>query len=83
MALGNGALHRLAAVTLAGTATPDLFEQIAGAEQDDATRPGAGWYHLYRPAFPTRQGQDRQHPRGHRWLGGDAGVLRDVLAKGR
>ena len=81
----NGAVHRLAALTIAGLAKPELFEKLTDTEQDNATRPGAGWYQLYRARFPERL--KSQHltsgppqPPDHRWLGGDVGVLREVLA---
>lgn len=81
-AFGDGAIHRLVGLTLEGLERPELFEQIAGVEQDDQTRPGAGWYHLYRHRFPDRSiVKSDDIPEGHRWLGGNALVLLDVLRK--
>ncbi len=69
-------------MTLDGLSTPEVFEQITGVEQDDATRPGAGWYHLYRARFPDRvRVKADDIPEGHRWIGGSALVLWDALTK--
>ena len=82
-AFGNGALHRLAKITIAGLADPELFEKLTDTEQDDATRPGSGWYYLYKARFPDRARVALDDiPEGHRWLGGNVLVLAEVLAKG-
>ena len=78
----NGAVHRLAALTIAGLAKPELFEKLTDTEQDNATRPGAGWYQLYRARFPDRATvQLGDVPDGHRWLGGSVTVLAEALAR--
>ena len=79
----DGALHRLAALTIAGLADTKLFEELAKSEQDDATRPGAGWYQLYNARFPERvKHRLADIPEGHRWLGGSVTVLVEALEKG-
>ena len=47
-ALNDGALHRLAAVTLSGFNDPETFNALAGTEQEEPQQPGAGWVQLYR-----------------------------------
>ena len=80
-AFGDGALHRLADVTIAGLANPELFEKLTDTEQDDATRPGSGWYYLYKARFPAPSRVKLDDiPEGHRWLGGNVLVLSEVLA---
>ncbi len=79
-AFGNGALHRLAAITIAGLADPSLFEKLTDTEQDDATRPGSGWYYLYKARFSDRAKVALGDiPDSHRWLGGNVLVLSEVL----
>ncbi len=79
---GHSALHRLAAITIAGLANPALFEKLTDTEQDEATRPGSGWYYLYKARFPDRAKVALDDiPEGHRWLGGNVLVLSEVLAK--
>lgn len=79
-AMAGGALHRLADLTMRSLADPRVMDALAGAPQDRPTRPGAGWLQLYAKRFP-----DRIPPLlpdiapGHRWLGGDVGVLSQTL----
>ncbi len=79
-ALGDGALHRLAALCMRGLADPDVFDRLAKARQDRPVRPGAGWLQLYASRFKDRipAGMPDIAP-GHRWLGGDVLLLADVL----
>lgn len=79
-ALGDGALHRLAALTMRGLADPGVFDTLAGAPQDRPVRAGAGWPQLYALRFKDRipPGLPDIAP-GHRWLGGDTLALAEVL----
>ena len=78
---GQGAaLHRLVGLTLAGHADPGVFDRLAGLPQERPVRVPAGWVDLYRARFPERAGAGVvQSKPGHRWLGGDTGVLAAVL----
>jgi len=81
-ALGDGAVHRLAAVTLRGFAEPELFALLTGAPVAPKAEPGSGWYQLYVRRFPGRApAAPRRIDPGHRWIGGDALLLGDVLAR--
>ncbi len=79
-ALGDGALHRLVALTARGFVEPALFEAKAGKAQSVPKQAGAGWPALYAQRFPGRlparlpTGTDR-----HRWLGGDVSLLVKAL----
>ncbi len=78
-ALNNGALHRLVAKTTAGLADPKTFEAAAGVAQELPPRSGAGWVALYVARFPDRLKSNVAQSPGHRWLGGDAGILKQAL----
>ena len=82
-ALGDGALHRLVAKTVEGLNDPAVFDKLAGVTQQRPVKPGAGWVALYRARFPDRLKREPDQPSGHRWLGGDVDVLKQVLLKGR
>ena len=81
-ALGDGALHRLVAVTARGLRDPKLFAAmpLVATPQEADTSTGAGWLILYgqhfkariEPGWPTVNSS-------HRWLGGDVQVLAKVL----
>lgn len=80
---GKGAgLHRLAGLTLTGHADPSVFDRLAGVAQERPVRPPAGWPTLYRARFPEQVPRHlAQSKAGHRWLGGDVGVLSAVLKR--
>ena len=80
-ALGDGALHRLVAKTVAGLEDPSLFDKLAGIAQQRPVKPGSGWIDLYRARFPDRITTYPEQSDRHRWLGGEVSVLRQVLAK--
>jgi poly(beta-D-mannuronate) lyase len=81
-ALGDGALHRLVAITAQGLADPTLFERRATRPQDPKTWPGAGWIQLYAARFPERRTVPVPGaPDSHRWLGGSVTVLGEALAR--
>ena len=72
----DGAVHRLAALVLAGLRDPARFDALAGVPQERPTRPQAGWLSLYAARFPERVGQPMPEVgTSHRWLGGDTGLL--------
>lgn len=82
-ALNQGALHRLVDVTIAGFAEPAMFDRLAGVVQQ---RPlthstGAGWIQMYAAHNADRlQGKSLPGMKsGHRWIGGDAQVLDEIL----
>lgn len=76
----GAALHRLAALTLAGHADPAVFDRLAGVAQERPVRPPAGWVDLYRARFPDRVPKRLVASKpGHRWLGGDVTVLAATL----
>lgn len=77
--LNNGALHRLVAKTVEGLAAPAVFDNLTGVAQERPVKSFAGWVLLYKARFPGRMQTDVDQPSSHRWLGGDAGVLRGVL----
>lgn len=79
-ALEDGALHRLVATTHAGLLDPALFDRLASVAQERPVNARAGWLQLYEARFPGRL--PAPHPNvaaGHRWIGGDALVLRGAL----
>ncbi len=83
-ALGNGALHRLVDVTIAGLADPTLFDRLAGVPQQRPVGEGNGWMQLYRARFPERLKDMPVLPDtkpGHRWIGGDVTLLPVALAQ--
>ena len=79
-ALGDGALHRLVAKTVAGLNDPAMFDKLAGVKQQRPVKPGSGWIALYRARFADRIKDAPEQPDKHRWLGGDVSVLRQVLS---
>ncbi len=80
-ALGDGALHRFVAKTVAGLEDPAVFDKLAGAAQERPVKSGAGWIALYRARFPERLKHVPKQSSAHRWLGGDVGVLHKVLTQ--
>jgi poly(beta-D-mannuronate) lyase len=76
-ASGDGALHRLAGLTLKGFADPQIFERLSGTRQVlVASSPGAGWLPLYAQRFPDRVKDAGVSMRmGDRRLGGDVSLL--------
>jgi poly(beta-D-mannuronate) lyase len=80
-ALGNGALHRLVAVTLRGLAEPARFGSLTGVAQElGASSQGAGWLRLYAWRFPARTIPEVSPARStDRRLGGDVEVLLAAL----
>lgn len=82
-ALGDGALHRLVARTIAGLNDPTQFDKLAGVVQQRPVHSGAGWIALYGARFPEKLASAPEQPPRHRWLGGDVGVLSQVLARKR
>jgi poly(beta-D-mannuronate) lyase len=77
--LGDGALHRLVAKTVAGLNDPAIFDKLAGIAQQRPVKSGAGWVSLYSARFPERIPRAPVQPDKHRWLGGQVDVLRRVL----
>lgn len=75
--LGDGALHRLVAKTVAGLNEPGVFDKFAGVAQERPVKSHAGWIALYRARFPERIKVAPPQPSSHRWLGGDVRVLRE------
>jgi poly(beta-D-mannuronate) lyase len=81
-ALGDSALHRLVAATANGLADPTTFDRRAGQAQERPVKPFAGWLPLYGRRFAERSKAlaTITMPAGHRWIGGDMGVLAQALA---
>jgi poly(beta-D-mannuronate) lyase len=83
--LGDGALHRLVAVTARGLRDPRLFQAmpLVATLQEPDTSAGAGWLTLYGQRFKARiePGWPSVNP-SHRWLGGDVQALAKVLGTG-
>lgn len=77
--LNDGALHRLVAKTAQGLADPAIFDKLAGVAQQRPVKSGYGWAWLYRQRFFDRMQNAIDQPIGHRWLGGNADVLKKVL----
>jgi poly(beta-D-mannuronate) lyase len=83
-ALEHGAVHRLAAKTMAGIADPAAFDRLVGVAQERPVNPRAGWLQLYQPRFPDKVPAGMPSiPNGHRWLGGNVLVLKGALAAAR
>lgn len=79
-ALGEGALHRLINVSVAGIAAPAQFDKLAGIAQERPINARAGWLQVYQRHFPGRlQFPPADVADGHRWLGGNALVLMSAL----
>lgn len=76
----GGALHRLVAITAKGLAEPSVFDKLAGVPQQRPVKTGYGWAQLYRARFPDRLPDRIEQPDGHRYLGGDTGVLMKAVA---
>lgn len=74
-------LERLVSLTARGLVDPQIFDTLAGFEQERPIKPGSGWLALYEArhasAFP---GFELEMPSGHRWLGGNVLLLRKALA---
>lgn len=81
--LGDGALHRLVGLTVAGFADPKIFEKLSGSPQQPvANSMGTGWLPLYVRRFPGRLAGELPGMRtSHRWTGGDVMPLADLLAR--
>jgi poly(beta-D-mannuronate) lyase len=79
--LNDGALHRLVAKTVQGLAEPAIFDTLAGVKQQRPVKTGYGWAWLYRDRFFDRMKDAIPQPIGHRWLGGNADVLKKVLSE--
>jgi hypothetical protein len=81
----SGALHRLAASTIAGIGDPGPFDRAAGAPQEiEGLISGGnlGWLEAYVARFPDRSEAKaaavylaRLRPAFNRWYGGDATLL--------
>lgn len=78
-ALKDGALHRLVKTTADGLADPKRFDVLAGETQQTPVKPGYGWAQLYRAHFFDRMPDAIEQAAGHRYLGGDTGVLLRAL----
>ncbi|MEQ1715968.1 MAG: alginate lyase family protein [Hyphomicrobium sp.] len=76
-----GAVHRLAKLTIDGLNAPETFDACVGVAQERPVNGRAGWVQLYRARFPERVETAPDIPEGHRWIGGSAAVLRDVLGR--
>jgi poly(beta-D-mannuronate) lyase len=82
-AMGDNALHRLIEVTDRGLSDLRVFETLTHHPQDPKTSAGSGWKGMYATRFPARAPKyNGVVAPGHRWLGGDALVLQQVLAAG-
>ena len=76
----NGALHRLAQISMMGLAKPETFDALAGVPQERPINARAGWLQLYQRRFP--QNVTKSLPDvgdGHRWLGGNTLILASAL----
>ena len=80
-AIKDGALHRLVKRTCEGIADPSIFNQLANSPQQTPIKTGYAWASLYRLRFPDRMPQAIAQSDSHRYLGGDAHVLLQALAK--
>lgn len=82
-ALGDAALHRAVAFTVAQFADPSTIAKRAAAKQEiGPSTPSAGWLPIYRARFPTRlQGPLPAMRPNHRWLGGDVTLLGAALKR--
>lgn len=72
----SGAIHRLAARTLAGIADPKAFAALAGESVVDVPHGGVtGWQAFYRARFPARAAGASGGPFYYSWLGGDLSLM--------
>lgn len=72
----SGAIHRLAARTLAGMADPGAFATLAGEPSVEVPKGGVtGWLAFYRARFPTRAAGAPGGPFFYSWLGGDLSLM--------
>lgn len=78
-AMNDGALHRLVEKTISGLNDPAVFDRLAHIEQQRPVKPGAGWLSLYRSRFPGKIKTTIVQADNHRWLGGDASLLKAFL----
>ena len=80
--LGDGALHRLVAISESGLVDPEVFDRLVGVRQERPPNARAGWLQLYQRRFPQRLAAPFPNVAdGHRWLGGNALVLLSALSK--
>ncbi len=80
--LGDGSLHRLVSATITGLNDPTTFEALAGIKQERPINTRAGWLQAYIRRFPQRvRATLPVVADGHRWLGGQVGILLDVLRR--
>jgi poly(beta-D-mannuronate) lyase len=80
--LGDGALHRLIGLTVAGLRNPALFARLAGQAQESSHSAYIRSLPLYDQRFPGRnllEGMPKM-PTEHHRLGGDVMLLRGLLA---
>ena len=80
--LGDGALHRLIGLTVAGLRNPALFARLAGQPQESSQSAHIRSLPLYHQRFPgpnLLEGMPKMSTKHHR-LGGDVLLLRGLLA---
>ncbi len=79
----GGALHRLAATTLAGIANPEDFSRRAGKANEVPKGGIVGWVAFYGRRFPNRVADPGILARryGNAWLGGDLTALAEAWIK--
>ncbi len=83
-AFGDGALHRLVAVTVQGIEHRELFKRLSGFDQEQPVNMHSGWFQLYRLERPQDFANVRfELPTGHYWLGGNVLLLDAALMKRR
>ena len=79
---GDGALHRLVELTVAGLRNPSLFDRLAEQPQQSSSKCAwTLWLPLYDQRFPGRislEGVPKMTAE-HHWLGGDVMLLRNLL----
>ena len=64
-----------------GLNDPATFDARVGVAQERPVNGRAGWVQLYRARFPERVTAAVDIAEGHRWIGGSAVVLREVLGR--
>jgi poly(beta-D-mannuronate) lyase len=78
--LNDGALHRLAALTLKSFNNAEAFQNLTAVAQEHSPKPGAGWVQLYQANFPDRTPKLKfELPTSHSWLGGNVILLKRAL----